>query len=55
MKRIVLKMKGADGKIQLFVLPTDNYSKIAELIEKHELSDYKLITWRIETITILQP
>lgn len=53
MKKIILKMQGASGKIELFILPTDNYSKITELIEFYGLTDYKLLDWKIETITIL--
>jgi hypothetical protein len=54
MRRIILKMKGAKGEIELFVLPTDNSYKITELIEFYGLSDYKLLDWKIETITILK-
>jgi hypothetical protein len=53
MKRIVLTMKGADNVKKLYVLPTDNHFKINEMIEHYGLTDYKLINWKIENITIL--
>ena len=53
MKRIILKMRGADNQIRLYVLPTDDHYKITSLIEEYGLNDYNLISWKIEDITVL--
>ena len=53
MERIVLKMKGSDGKNKKFILPTKDHYQINNLIDFYGLNDYKLITWKIENITTL--
>lgn len=53
MRRIILTMLCADNVQRLYVLPTDDYSQITQMIEKYGLTDHKLINWKIEDITII--
>lgn len=53
-KKIVLRMRGADGLEHLFVLPKGlTCYDIDNALDKYKLRDYKLIDWWYKNIHIL--
>jgi hypothetical protein len=50
MKKLCVKLRGADGKIIEVVFNTDDYKQLKEILEKHGLNDYKIIDWKLKNI-----
>lgn len=50
MKKLCVKLQGADGKIIEAVFNTEDYKKLNELLNKHQLSDYKIIDFKLKNI-----
>lgn len=53
MEKIVLTMKGVDNIKRKYILPTNDHYQINNLIKKYNLTDHKLMNWKVENIITL--
>lgn len=50
MKKLCVKLQGADSKNIEVVFNTDDCKNIKEILNKHQLSDYKIIDFKLKNI-----